>query len=108
MGERKPDKANDGGDEPPTIGDMADEAQKQMPGKPPNLAFDPSKRNEELARAAGDRALAEAEEKLRRKRRSSRRARQSAFITASALDTSKLPGFSTFSVLTTPLSTTIA
>src|SRR6185437_5401726 len=30
---------------------------------------------------------------------------QSAFITASALDTSKLPGFSTLSVLTTPLST---
>ena len=46
---------------------MADEAQKQMPGKPPNLTFDPSRRNEELARAAGDRAMAEAEEKLRRK-----------------------------------------
>ena len=69
MGERKPDKAKDGIDEPPTVGDMADEAQKQMPGKPPNLAFDPSKPNEELARAAGDRALAEAAEKLRRKKK---------------------------------------
>ncbi len=67
MGERKPDKADDGDDEPPTVGDMADEAEKQMPGKPPNLAFDPGKRNDELARAAGDRALAEAEQKLRRK-----------------------------------------
>jgi nucleoside-diphosphate-sugar epimerase len=69
MGDRKRDKANVGDDEPPTVGDMADEAEKQMPGKPPNLAFDPSKRNEELARAAGDRALAEAEEKLRRKKK---------------------------------------
>ena len=65
MGDQK--KANDGADEAPTVGDMADEAQKQMPGKPPNLTFDPSRRNEELARAAGDRAMAEAEEKLRRK-----------------------------------------
>jgi hypothetical protein len=40
-----------------------------MPGKPPNLAFDPSKPNEELARAAGDRALAEAAEKLRKKKK---------------------------------------
>jgi hypothetical protein len=65
MGEQK--KAHDGADEPPKVGDMADEAAKQMPGKPPNLTFDPSRRNEELARAAGDRAMAEAAEKLRRK-----------------------------------------
>jgi hypothetical protein len=67
MGERKQGKANDAYDGPPTVGDMADEAQKQMPGKPPNLAFDPSKRNDELARAAGDRAMAEAAKKPRRK-----------------------------------------
>ena len=67
MGERK-GKAGDA-DEPPTVGDMADEAEKQMPGKPPNLSFDPSKRTDELARGAGDRALAEAEEKLPRKKK---------------------------------------
>jgi hypothetical protein len=67
MGERK-GKAGDA-DEPPTVGDMADEAEKQMPGKPPNLSFDPSKRTDELARAAGDRAVAEAEEKLPRKKK---------------------------------------
>jgi hypothetical protein len=68
MGERKQGTSNDGNDEQPFVGDMADEAQKQMPGKPPNLIFDPGKRNEELARAAGDRALAEAAERLRRKK----------------------------------------
>jgi hypothetical protein len=48
---------------PPDPGDIADAAQIQMPGKPPNLAFDPSKRNQDAARIAGESALAE-EEKL--------------------------------------------
>jgi hypothetical protein len=46
---------------PPDPGDIADAAQIQMPGKPPNLAFDPSKRNEKAARITGERALAEDE-----------------------------------------------
>jgi hypothetical protein len=36
---------------PPDPGDIADAAQMQMSGKPPNLVFDPSKRNKEPARA---------------------------------------------------------
>ncbi len=40
-------------------GDVADEALKQMPGKPPNLTVDPGKRYDDLARQSGDRALAE-------------------------------------------------
>ena len=55
--------------DPPVVGDMADEAAKQMPGKPPNLAFDPSKRTAALVRAAGDRAMAEAAKKPRRKKK---------------------------------------
>ena len=47
---------------PPDPGDIADAAQIQMPGKPPNLAFDPSKRRKQPARIAGERALAEDEE----------------------------------------------
>ena len=42
-------------------GDIADAAQIQMPGKPPNLAFDPSKRNKAPARTTGERARAEDE-----------------------------------------------
>ena len=45
---------------PPDPGDVADAAQIQMPGKPPNLAFDPSKRNKQPARTTED-ALAEDE-----------------------------------------------
>ena len=48
---------------PPDPGDIDDAAQRQMPGKPPNLAVDPSKRHKEPARIAGEPALAE-EEKL--------------------------------------------
>jgi hypothetical protein len=48
---------------PPDPGDIGDAAQIQMPGKPPNLAFDPSKRHEELASIAGEHALAEAAKK---------------------------------------------
>ncbi|HWG79497.1 MAG TPA: hypothetical protein VN681_06980 [Stellaceae bacterium] len=49
--------------EPPDPGDIADAAQIQMPGKPPNLAFDPSKRNKQPARVTGKRAPDE-DEKL--------------------------------------------
>ena len=47
---------------PPDPGDVADAAQIQMPGKPPNLAFDPSKRNKQPARTTAENALAEDEE----------------------------------------------
>lgn len=50
-------------------GDMADEAAKQMPGKPPDLTFDPGKRYDELARRSGDRAMADAEKEERRKKK---------------------------------------
>jgi len=53
---RPPDEAL-----PPDPGDIADAAQIQMPGKPPNLAFDPSKRNKARARTTGERARAEDE-----------------------------------------------
>ena len=61
MDKRKRQKSSIGDDSAhPDPGDIADVAQQQMPGKPPNLTFDPSKRYEELAREAGERALAEA------------------------------------------------
>jgi hypothetical protein len=43
-------------------GDIADAAQIQMPGKPPNLTFDPSKRHKEPARTTGEGATAEDEQ----------------------------------------------
>jgi hypothetical protein len=48
---------------PPDPGDIADAAQRQMPGKPPNLAFDPGKRNKERARTTDEPAPAK-DEKL--------------------------------------------
>jgi len=51
---RQPDDSG-----PPDPGDIADAAQIQMPGKPPNLAFDPSKRRKQPARTGGERAPAE-------------------------------------------------
>ena len=47
----------------PDPGDIADAAQIQMPGKPPNLAFDPSKRRKPPARTSGEQPRAE-DEKL--------------------------------------------
>jgi hypothetical protein len=55
-------KLDSGGDDGRAgMSDIADAAQEQMPGKPPNLTYDPSRRSEEQEREAGDRALDEAE-----------------------------------------------
>lgn len=71
MAEPKRPKLNGAEDGPaePEPGDMGDEAVKQMPGKPPDLTFDPGKRYDELARQSGDRAMAEAEEEQRKKKK---------------------------------------
>jgi hypothetical protein len=56
------DKFDPGGDNGRAgMTDIADAAQEQMPGKPGNLTYDPSRRTEKQEREAGDRALDEAE-----------------------------------------------
>ena len=62
MSDDRPDRSKQPDSvQPPDPGDIADAAQIQMPGKPPNLAFDPSKRNKNPARDTGKRAPAEDE-----------------------------------------------
>jgi hypothetical protein len=66
----KTDAARDAGDTDGRDGlwDEADMAQQQMPGKPPNLTYDPSKRIEELSRKSGDEALEDALRKRENRR----------------------------------------
>jgi hypothetical protein len=62
MAQRDKDRADaDGDNGRDGMEDIGDAAQAQMPGKPPNLTYDPSRRKERLEREAGERAIEEAE-----------------------------------------------